>query len=160
MKRIIFILITVCSIIILIIVYNCYKSINVSSKFKTEIFSNEFLLNYETIPNIIYDLNINPEVVKTCEEDENHLIFAFHYDDNNGSYTKEYEQYIQKLEDQGFKLTLYDATISQTFELSRYDYFISIKINSVQNEDGKEASDSDNTNELDDNYTFKIIRRN
>lgn len=95
-----------------------------------ETFLETQFINYPKVENIVHYLGIDVDSISVLYEDNEQLQFCFLINDlsyESDESTISYENYIKKMESD-FKLTLYDGTISSTFELSNQDYTISITI--------------------------------
>jgi hypothetical protein len=85
--------------------------------------------NFSGVPNIIYYLGLDENSVTVLSENENQLTICFVADtwiDVHDRTIVSYANYVRGLEEIGYKLTLYDATISQTFALENNEYEVNL----------------------------------
>lgn len=128
----------------------------------TESFMSE---NYDCFPeikNIVNYLKLSADDVNIIEQNDEAFIFCFYTDISTQNESEpSYDDYVNLLEKEGYEVSIYDATISQTFLLENEKYTISLTIISNIDEWKKVHQEEMDTDKMtDENVVCEIYTKN
>lgn len=127
-----------------------------------EDFSGEHYKDFPDVTNIINYLKLDPakEVLILSEEEGQTLTFCFYVEDEDKSSSPTYKHYIKAMEKSGYRLTVLDATISQTLTLEDKQHLIEMTVVSDMDsykEVHKELKNADKIKK--ENLIFSITKK-
>lgn len=119
--------------------------------------SQKEVIEMPTLKTVTKELGISVKDINVLEQKDNHLLFSFF----DNSSTKIVEEHARKLEKDGYKLTLYDGTISSTFVLEKGNQKISMTTISALDDWKEVHKDEMNVNAIKDtdNCIYEIINK-